>query len=132
MKEVYIVATDGWYSDQINQFIKTIHEFITITGVLRVSGCWEIPLRIQKLINSKKSVDRFCLPDVVVIAVGAIVKGDTYHFEVLSQSVSDALMRLQLDNGVQIVNQVLNCYSEDQIGPRLDQERAKYISKLIN
>ena len=130
-REVYIVATDKWYSQQIDEFINLLTESLLIDRVIKVSGCWEIPLRIRHLITGIKSMDLVCLSDVVIIALGAIVKGDTYHFEVLSHSVSDALMRLQLDYGVCIINQILNCYTEEQIAPRLNKDRANYIISLI-
>jgi len=145
MKKVYIVVSDGWYPDSINEFIKEIGKIIQIQCVYRVKGCWEIPLETKRLISRLKEQikndyysgtyqsDNFprSIEDVVIIAIGAIIKGDTYHFEVLSHTVSDSLMQISLESGIQIVNQVLNCYSESQIAPRLTPERARYLVELI-
>jgi 6,7-dimethyl-8-ribityllumazine synthase len=145
MKNVYIVVSDGWYPDQVNQFIKELAKLIQVQCVYRVKGCWEIPLETKRLISRIKEQIKndyysgTCqsgnfpknIEDVVIIAIGAIVKGDTYHYEVLSQTVSDSLMGMSLDSGIQIVNQILNCYCESQIAPRLTPERARYLVELI-
>jgi len=129
-KKIYAIVSDGWYSDEINPFVDSLHDFIQNIEIIRVRGCWEIPPKINQIIKKLKYVGDH-LQTVVFIAIGAIVKGDTYHFEVLSHTVSDALMRLQLDYGVQIINQILNCYSVDQIKERMSADRAKYIVDTI-
>ena len=124
-KKVFVVVSDGWYPNEINTFVDSLNKLVENIRIVRVNGCWEIPPKIVKIVRLNK-------PDnIIIIAVGAIVKGDTYHFEVLSHTVSDALMRLQIDHGVQIINQVLNCYSVDQIQERMSVDRAKYIVNNI-
>ncbi|KAI9507360.1 Lumazine synthase [Russula earlei] len=49
-----------------------------------------------------------------VIAIGVLIKGSTAHFEYISQSVSQALMRVQLDAGVPVIFGVLTCLTEEQ------------------
>jgi len=124
-KKVFVVVSDSWYPNEINEFIESLRGFVQNIRTVRVRGCWEIPLKIVKIIKLNKP------ENIVIIAVGAIVKGDTYHFEVLSHTVSDALMRVQLNYGVQIINQILNCYSVDQIKERMSVDRAKYIVDTI-
>ena len=53
-------------------------------------------------------------PFDAVIAIGVLIKGSTMHFEYISDSVSHALMKVQLDTGVPVIFGVLTALSEDQ------------------
>ena len=62
-----------------------------IVEVVRVPGAWEIPLAVKAAL-ARRDVD-------AAVAVGAIVRGETRHDELIAQAVADALMRLQLETG---------------------------------
>ncbi len=53
-------------------------------------------------------------PFDALIAIGVLVKGETMHFEYIADSVSQGLMRVQLDTGVPVVFGVLTVLSEQQ------------------
>lgn len=53
-------------------------------------------------------------PFDAVIAIGVLVKGSTMHFEYISDSVSHALMKAQMDTGVPVIFGVLTALTEDQ------------------
>jgi 6,7-dimethyl-8-ribityllumazine synthase len=53
-------------------------------------------------------------PFDAIIAIGALIKGETMHFEYIADAVSHGLMRLQLDSGVPIVFGLLTVLDEDQ------------------
>ncbi|KAH9483871.1 6,7-dimethyl-8-ribityllumazine synthase [Psilocybe cubensis] len=53
-------------------------------------------------------------PFDAVIAIGVLIKGATMHFEYICDSVSQALMRIQLDTGVPVVFGVLTALTDDQ------------------
>ncbi|TFK54678.1 Lumazine synthase [Heliocybe sulcata] len=53
-------------------------------------------------------------PFDAVIAVGVLIKGSTMHFEYICDSVSHALMRVQLETGVPVIFGVLTALSEEQ------------------
>jgi 6,7-dimethyl-8-ribityllumazine synthase len=53
-------------------------------------------------------------PFDAVIAIGVLIKGSTMHFEYICDSVSHALMRLQLDTGVPVIFGVLTALTDDQ------------------
>ena len=53
-------------------------------------------------------------PFDAVIAIGVLIKGETMHFEYICDSVSHALMKVQLDTGVPVIFGVLTALSEDQ------------------
>ncbi|KAG6844132.1 hypothetical protein H0H87_009519 [Tephrocybe sp. NHM501043] len=53
-------------------------------------------------------------PFDAVIAIGVLIKGSTMHFEYICDSVSHALMKLQLDTGVPVIFGVLTALTDDQ------------------
>lgn len=53
-------------------------------------------------------------PFDAVIAIGVLIKGATMHFEYICESVSQGLMRVQLDTGVPVIFGVLTALSDDQ------------------
>lgn len=67
--------------------------------VIRVPGAWEIPLVAAKLGAAGKHA--------AVIALGCVIRGDTRHYEHVADRCSEALMRVQLDHGMPVLNGVL-------------------------
>jgi 6,7-dimethyl-8-ribityllumazine synthase len=53
-------------------------------------------------------------PFDAVIAIGVLIKGSTMHFEYICESVSHALMRVQLDTGIPVIFGVLTALTDDQ------------------
>ncbi|KAG8217657.1 6,7-dimethyl-8-ribityllumazine synthase [Butyriboletus roseoflavus] len=53
-------------------------------------------------------------PFDAVIAIGVLIKGSTMHFEYICDSVSHALMRVQLDTGIPVIFGVLTALNDDQ------------------
>ena len=71
-----------------------------------VPGALEIPLVLQTMAQS----DRYD----ALIALGAVIRGETYHFEVVSNDSCRAVMEVQLDTGVPVANGILTCEDDDQ------------------
>ncbi len=59
--------------------------------VVRVPGCWEIPLAVRTALL-RRDVE-------AAVAIGAIVRGETKHDELIAEAVADALMHLQVTTG---------------------------------
>lgn len=53
-------------------------------------------------------------PFDAIIAIGVLIKGESMHFEYISDAVSHGLMRVQLDSGVPVVFGLLTALTEDQ------------------
>jgi 6,7-dimethyl-8-ribityllumazine synthase len=53
-------------------------------------------------------------PFDAVVAIGVLIKGSTMHFEYICDSVSHALMKIQIDTGVPVIFGVLTALSDDQ------------------
>lgn len=81
-----------------------------------VPGALEIPLTLQKLALS----DHFD----ALIALGAVIRGDTYHFEVVSNESTSGITAVQLDMGIPIANGILTTETEDQAIARMSQKGA--------
>lgn len=63
-------------------------------------------------LNKEKGGDK--KPFDAVIAIGALIKGSTMHFEYISDAVSHGLMRVQLDTGCPVVFGLLTLLTEEQ------------------
>lgn len=86
--------------------------------ILHVPGAFEIPLAAKQLCRSGK----YC----GVICLGAVIKGDTAHFEYISESVAYGLMKLNLEMDVPVSFGVLTCYNDEQAEKRsADDEHNK-------
>ncbi|MBT4153488.1 MAG: 6,7-dimethyl-8-ribityllumazine synthase [Candidatus Magasanikbacteria bacterium] len=80
------------------------------TIVQEVPGAYEVVLGGKYLIESKK-VD-------AVVCIGTLIKGETLHFEYISEAVTQGLMRLQLDTNIPVIYGVLNTATEEQAHSR--------------
>lgn len=82
--------------------------------IAAVPGSLEVPLVLQKLANTGK-VD-------ALIALGAVIRGETYHFEVVSNESAAGIASVQLDTGIPIANGILTCDTEEQAQARTRQK----------
>ncbi|MFA5505211.1 MAG: 6,7-dimethyl-8-ribityllumazine synthase [Vulcanimicrobiota bacterium] len=74
--------------------------------VVRVPGAWEIPLAVQKLLQSG-NVDG-------VVALGCLIRGATPHFDYISSEVTKGLGKLSLDTGLPVTYGVITVENLDQ------------------
>ncbi|MEY2632187.1 MAG: hypothetical protein RIR00_841 [Pseudomonadota bacterium] len=75
-------------------------------AIATVPGALEIPLVLQSMADSG-SYD-------ALIALGAVIRGETYHFEVVSNDACRGIQQVQLDTGIPIANGVLTTEDDDQ------------------
>jgi 6,7-dimethyl-8-ribityllumazine synthase len=81
--------------------------------VEQVPGALEIPLALQWMAQSGKFD---CL-----VALGCVVRGDTYHFEVVANESARGVMDVALEFGIPVANGILTTEDEAQAEARLDQ-----------
>lgn len=79
-----------------------------------VPGALEHPLVLQKMALSGKFD--------ALVAIGAVVRGDTYHFEVVSNESSRGILDVQLETGVPIANAILTVDTEEQGHKRMHEK----------
>ncbi len=82
-------------------------EFVAVAGAL------EIPLALQWLAQS----GRFD----ALVAIGAVIRGDTYHFEVVCNESARGLMDVALETGLPVANGILTTDTEAQALERKDK-----------
>ena len=59
-----------------------------------------------------------------LIALGAVIRGETYHFEIVSNESARGITNVQLDTGIPIANGILTTEDEDQATARMAQKGA--------
>ncbi len=74
--------------------------------VVYCPGAFEIPLTAKHLCQCGKYCGIICL--------GAVIKGETAHFEFISYAVTHGLMQLNLEYGIPVSFGVLTCYNDEQ------------------
>ena len=79
--------------------------------VTRVAGALEIPLALQWLAQ--------CGRCDALIALGAVIRGDTYHFEVVSNESARGVMDVQLETGLPVANGILTANDDAQALARI-------------
>jgi 6,7-dimethyl-8-ribityllumazine synthase len=84
--------------------------------IVSVPGALEAPLALQQMAVS----DAYD----ALIALGAVIRGETYHFEIVSNESARGIMSVQLDTGVPIANGILTTENDDQATERMAQKGA--------
>ena len=127
MKKKILIVRAAYYqdiSDELNiKALETIEPFGD-SIVLVVPGVFEIPVIISKYI---KEYDGF-------IALGCVIKGETPHFDFISQSSIDAIMKLSIEHKKPIGNGIITCLNKKQALVRSKtkgQEAAKAVLSVL-
>ena len=91
---------------------------------VEVPGAFEIPVVISKLITK---YDGF-------IAIGCIIKGETKNFDLITSSITDAIMYLSIISKKPIGNAILTCFNASQAKQRFSKgsEAAKAVIAVLN
>jgi 6,7-dimethyl-8-ribityllumazine synthase len=102
------VVAASWHAKITDQLVARAVQACDDSGatatVVRVPGSLEIPVVAQALARRCDAV----------VALGAVIKGETAHFEYVCDSVTSGLTRIALDERTPVGNGVLTCESMDQ------------------
>tara|TARA_B110000037_G_C16875063_1_gene405650 strand:- start:301 stop:690 length:390 start_codon:yes stop_codon:yes gene_type:complete len=107
MKKKYLIVIADYYKDISKDLLKSAYDTLpksTITKIINVPGVFEIPVTISKNI---KKFDGF-------LALGCVIKGETPHFDFISQTTTDAIMRLAIEYKKPIGNGIITCLNMKQ------------------
>ena len=122
-KKVLIVIANyyGHISTSLNADAQMALNYAKIKySIKEVPGVFEIPVVISRNI---KKYDGF-------IALGCVIKGETPHFDYLSKTTFDGLMKLSIENKKPIGNGIITALNKEQAYARMgDAERPKRLSK---
>ena len=127
MKKKILVVNANYYKEisdgLISSALKLIEGQYGIK-VIDVPGVFEIPITISK--NLKK-FDAF-------IALGCVIKGQTPHFDFISQASTAAIMTLSIDSRKPIGNGIITCLNMKQAKERKKKgaEAAKAVISILN
>ena len=81
-----------------------------------VPGALEIPLALQQMAQTQQFD--------ALIALGAVIRGETYHFELVSNESGAGITRIGLDYGMPIANAVLTTENDAQAETRMAEKGA--------
>jgi 6,7-dimethyl-8-ribityllumazine synthase len=76
-----------------------------------VPGALEIPLALQSMAQT----DQFD----ALVAIGAVIRGETYHFELVANESGAGITRVGLESGIPIANAVLTTENDEQAEARM-------------
>ena len=103
-------AGEGLLDACVKELVKlgVVEEDITL---IRVPGALEIPFALQQLASTEEYD--------ALVAIGAVIRGETYHFEVVSNESASGIMQVSLDFDIPIANAVLTTENDEQTQARL-------------
>ena len=107
MKKKYLIVVADYYKDISKGLLDSALNLIpksSVIKIIKVPGVFEIPVTISKNI---KKYDAF-------LALGCVIKGQTPHFEFISQASTNAIMDLSVLNRKPIGNGIITCLNLKQ------------------
>tara|TARA_B110000008_G_scaffold188363_1_gene187122 strand:+ start:444 stop:833 length:390 start_codon:yes stop_codon:yes gene_type:complete len=127
MKNKYLIVIADYYEDIANDLLESTLKLIPKSNfikIIKVPGVFEIPVSISKNINK---YDAF-------IALGCVIKGQTPHFEFISQSATNAIMDLSINSKKPIGNGIITCLNMKQAKARRKKgaEAAKAVISVVS
>ena len=81
-----------------------------------VPGALEVPLALQKMALTGKFD--------ALIALGAVIRGETYHFDIVANESASGIMTVQLDTGIPVANGILTTEDAAQALARTNEKGA--------
>ena len=127
MKKKILIICANYYKDISIGLIKSATKALPKNfdvSTIYVPGVFEIPVTISK--NLKK-FDAF-------IALGCVIKGETPHFDFISQATTDAIMKLSIHSKKPIGNGIITCLNMKQAKARKKKgtEASKAIISILS
>ncbi len=107
MNKRILIVNANYYQDISSGLLKTSLNLLPKKykiKIINVPGVFEIPVTISK--NLKK-FDGF-------LALGCVIKGETPHFDFISQASTDAIMKLSIESKKPIGNAIITCLNMKQ------------------
>jgi 6,7-dimethyl-8-ribityllumazine synthase len=113
MSRFNIDVCEGLLSAAVSALLKAGVKSQDVT-IATAPGALELPLILKKMAETGKYD--------ALIALGAVIRGDTYHFEIVSNEMASGITRVTLDTGVPIANGVLTTNTDHQATARMSEK----------
>ena len=91
--------------------------------LVTVPGALEIPFALQKLVETGEFDG--------LVALGAVIRGETYHFELVSNESAAGITRISIESGLPIANGVLTCDTDEQAQVRVEVKGADCAKAVV-
>ncbi|MBU3619168.1 6,7-dimethyl-8-ribityllumazine synthase [Polynucleobacter sp. JS-Fieb-80-E5] len=91
--------------------------------LVTVPGALEIPFALQKMAETGEFDG--------LVALGAVIRGETYHFELVSNESASGITRISIDSGLPIANGVLTCDTAEQAHARVQVKGAECAQAVV-
>ena len=127
MKKKYLIVIADYYKDISKGLLSSALNLIPKTNIIKiitVPGVFEIPVTISKNI---KKYDAF-------LALGCVIKGQTPHFDFISQATTNAIMNISVNNKKPVGNGIITCLNMKQAKARKMKgaEAAKAVISILS
>ena len=127
MKKKYLIVIADYYKDISKGLLKSAMDILpksSFIKTIKVPGVFEIPVTISKNI---KKYDAF-------LALGCVIKGETPHFDFISQASTNAIMDLSVISKKPIGNGIITCLNMKQAKARKKKgaEAAEAVISIIS
>ncbi|MBD1152370.1 6,7-dimethyl-8-ribityllumazine synthase [Pelagibacterales bacterium SAG-MED22] len=127
MKKKYLIVIADYYKDISKGLLNSALRLIpksNIIKIITVPGVFEIPVTISKNI---KKYDAF-------LALGCVIKGQTPHFDFISQASTNAIMDISVNNKKPVGNGIITCLNMKQAKQRKQKgaEAAKAVISILS
>ena len=110
-KTIYIIAST-FYPELSNELIKGATKELNDDSsiIIKVPGAFEIPGMVKQIIDNYS-------PDLI-ITLGVLIKGETNHFEYISESISNSISQLTITSKIPIIFGVITALNYEQASER--------------
>ena len=111
MNKNFLIVNANYYKDISSGLLKSATKLLPKNSkikIINVPGVFEIPVTISRNI---KKFDGF-------IALGCVIKGQTPHFDFISQASTEAIMKLSINSRKPIGNGIITCLNMKQAKAR--------------
>ena len=111
MNKKILIVSANYYTNISQGLLNSAKNLLPknfIVKTINVPGVFEIPVTITKNI---KKFDAF-------IALGCVIKGQTPHFDFISQATTDAIMKISIDSKKPVGNGIITCLNIKQAKAR--------------
>ena len=88
-------------------------------NIIEVPGAFEIPYTVKNILSDEKSEVQ------AVITLGCVIKGETDHYDYISQAVTNSIMNLTISSKIPILFGVLTCQNAQLAFDRSDANMKK-------